>query len=36
VFPSQSAAAEVKGDVHMTFLLNFLDEVRRRAPVDKK
>jgi serine/threonine-protein kinase len=32
VFPNLTAAAEEKGDVHMTFLLNFFDEIRRRAP----
>jgi len=33
VFPMPEARAEEKGSVHITFLLNFFDEVRRRAPV---
>jgi serine/threonine-protein kinase len=36
VLPNLNAPAEEKGDVHETFLLNFFDELRRRAPVDKK
>jgi serine/threonine-protein kinase len=35
IFPNLNASAEEKGDVHMTFLLNFFDELRRRAPVSK-
>jgi hypothetical protein len=35
IFPNQNAPAEEKGSVHMTFLLNFFDELRRRAPVSK-
>ena len=35
IFPNLSAPAEEKGAVHMTFLLNFFDELRRRAPVSK-
>jgi Tol biopolymer transport system component len=34
VFPNQNPAEE-KGNVHMTFLLNFFDELRRRAPAEK-
>jgi serine/threonine-protein kinase len=30
------AAGPEKGSVHVTFLLNFLDELRRRVPADKK
>ncbi len=33
VFPKPSTPAEDKGSVHMTFLLNFFDELRRRVPV---
>jgi serine/threonine-protein kinase len=33
VFPMPEAKPEEKGSVHVTFLLNFFDEVRRRAPV---
>jgi serine/threonine-protein kinase len=36
VIPNSTAATEEKGDVHMTFLLNFFDELRRRVPVDRK
>ena len=35
IFPELKAPAEEKGSVHMTFLLNFFDELRRRAPVGK-
>jgi hypothetical protein len=35
IFPELKAPAEEKGSVHMTFLLNFVDELRRRAPVSK-
>jgi serine/threonine-protein kinase len=35
IFPELKAPAEEKGDVHVTFLLNFFDELRRRAPVGK-
>jgi hypothetical protein len=35
IFPELKAPAEEKGNVHMTFLLNFFDELRRRAPVGK-
>jgi hypothetical protein len=31
IFPELKAPAEEKRDVHMTFLLNFSDELRRRA-----
>jgi serine/threonine-protein kinase len=34
-FPELKAPAEDKGDVHVTFLLNFFDELRRRAPPSK-
>jgi Tol biopolymer transport system component len=36
VFPLPYATEEDKGTVHVTFLLNFFDELRRRAPADKK
>ena len=32
IFPELKAPAEEKGIVHMTFLLNFFDELRRRVP----
>ena len=32
VFDKPEAAAQDKGSVHVTFLLNFFDELRRRAP----
>jgi Tol biopolymer transport system component/predicted Ser/Thr protein kinase len=32
IFPEIKAPVEEKGDVHVTFLLNFFDELRRRAP----
>jgi len=35
VFPLPEAKDEGKGSVHVTFLLNFFDELRRRAPVSK-
>ena len=35
IFP-KNAPAEEKGAVHMIFLLNFLDELRRRVPTGKK
>ena len=35
IFPNLDAPAEEKGAIHMTFLLNFFDELRRRAPVSK-
>ncbi len=34
VLPQQSTN-ETTGSVHVTFLLNFFDELRRRAPVGK-
>jgi serine/threonine-protein kinase len=33
VFPLPEATAEDKGAVHVTFLLNFFDELRRKVPV---
>jgi Tol biopolymer transport system component len=36
VFPKVNAPAEEKGAVHITFLLNFFDELRRRAPIGTK
>jgi Tol biopolymer transport system component/predicted Ser/Thr protein kinase len=36
IFPDQKALAEEKGNVRVTFLLNFFDELRRRAPVAGK
>jgi Tol biopolymer transport system component len=35
IFPELKAPAEDKGAVRVTFLLNFLDELRRRAPAGK-
>jgi Tol biopolymer transport system component/predicted Ser/Thr protein kinase len=35
VFPRPNASGEQKGSVHVTFLLNFFDELRRRAPAGK-
>jgi serine/threonine protein kinase/roadblock/LC7 domain-containing protein len=35
VFPASDAKDEEKGTVHVTFLLNFFDELRRRAPAGK-
>jgi Tol biopolymer transport system component len=35
VIPSLMAPADDKGAIHMTFLLNFFDEVRRRVPAGK-
>ena len=35
VFPMAEATAEDKGAAHVTFLLNFSDEVRRKVPVGK-
>ena len=32
IFPELKAPTAEKGDVHMNFLLNFFDELRRRAP----
>ena len=36
IFPELNAPAEQNGAVHNTFLLNFFDELRRRAPVGSK
>jgi serine/threonine-protein kinase len=35
IFPELKAPAEEKGDVHVNFVLNFFDELRRRVPVGK-
>jgi Tol biopolymer transport system component len=35
VFPRPEATSEHKGSVHVTVLLNFFDELRRRVPVGK-
>jgi len=35
IFPELKGAGEEKGDVHMSFLENFFDELRRRAPAGK-
>jgi serine/threonine-protein kinase len=35
VFPMPEASAEEKGAAHVTFLLNFFDELRRKVPVGK-
>jgi hypothetical protein len=36
VFPAAETAGPEKGSVHLTFLLNFFDELRRRAPAGGK
>jgi eukaryotic-like serine/threonine-protein kinase len=36
IMPELKAPTEEKGSVHMTFLLNFFDELRRRAPAGRK
>ncbi len=35
VFPRREAAAEESGTLHVTFLFNFLDELRRKVNADK-
>jgi hypothetical protein len=35
VFPKPEATGEQKGSVHVTVLLNFFDELRRRVPAGK-
>jgi hypothetical protein len=35
VFPVREASDEKQGNVHVTFLLNFFDELRRKAPAGK-
>ena len=35
IFPELKTQAEEKGDVQVAFLLNFFDELRRRAPISK-
>jgi len=35
VFPLPEANGEGKGFVHVTFLFNFFDELRRRVPMVK-
>jgi hypothetical protein len=35
VFPVPEATAQDKGAAHVTFLLNFFDELRRRVPAVK-
>lgn len=35
VFLNAEPPAETKGTVHVTFLLNFFDDLRRRAPVQR-
>ena len=35
IIPELKAPEEEKGNVHMAFLLNFFDELRRRAPAEK-
>jgi len=35
VFPRPEAAGPDKGSVHVTFLQNFLDELRRRIPAGR-
>ncbi len=36
VFPRPEATSEQKGSVHVTVLLNFFDELRRRVPAGGK
>ena len=36
VFPPSGKSAEEKGSLHVTFLLNFFDELRRKVPVNGK
>jgi len=36
VFPRPEATGEQKGPVHVTVLLNFFDELRRRVPAGGK
>ncbi len=35
ILPEFESPAEGKGNIHLTFLLNFFDELRRRAPASK-
>jgi serine/threonine-protein kinase len=35
IFPRPEAATQAKGNLHVTFLLNYFDELRRRAPAGK-
>jgi hypothetical protein len=35
VFPRPESAGEKTGNVHVTFLLNFFDEVGRKVPAGK-
>jgi hypothetical protein len=35
VFPVREASDEEQANVHVTFLLNFFDELRRKVPVGK-
>ena len=35
VFPNLNTSAEEKGAVHIAYLQNFFDELRRRVPVGK-
>jgi Tol biopolymer transport system component/predicted Ser/Thr protein kinase len=35
IFPEMKAPVEERGDLHVAFLLNFFDELRRRVPVNK-
>ena len=35
IIPEIKPTIEEKGNVHVTFLLNFFDELRRRAPTAK-
>ena len=35
IFPELQSTTEEKGNVHMTFLLNFFDELQRRVPMAK-
>ena len=35
IFPMPEAKTEEQGSVHVTFLLNFFDELRRKVPTGK-
>lgn len=35
MFPTAEVTEEDQGSVHVTFLLNFFDELRRRAVVEQ-
>lgn len=35
IFPEVKTATDEKASIHVMFLLNFFDELRRRAPLSK-